>query len=243
MFKISKKNNFEKIKQDFLDKGFILLENRYDNNKQKLPCIDKDGYKYEISYNKITHDNFSVAKFHYGNIYTPENIQLYFDKNNIGLKIKDLTPRKIKIKTDKIEFVCSCGNMFLSTFQNIYYNKTKRCRKCSLSKSELEHKISNYLDSKNVKYIEQYTFKNCKIKRNCRFDFYLPKYNSIIEVHGEQHYRENNDFELSLLEQKERDKYKKDYCLNNNIKYLEIPYWLIRNNKNSYKNKIDNFLD
>lgn len=219
-----------------------MTSKEYKNNKEKLTVEDKKGYKYQINYNNfMCMKKKSLTKFHYSNIYTPTNIQLYFDENNINLKILDITPRNIKVKTDKIKFICECGKIFESNFQNIYYNKTKRCKNCSLRKSELEWKISDYLDKKKVKYIEQYSFDDCKIKRICKFDFYLPDYNLIIEVNGEQHYYENSNFRLSLYEQQIRDDYKKKYCIKNNIKYLEIPFWDIRNN-NNYKIKIDKIL-
>ena len=36
--------------------------------------------------------------------------------------------------------------------------------------------------------------------------------------------------------------YKKQYCLNNNIKCVEIPFWKIQNS-NEYKNIIDEILE
>lgn len=241
---MTKRLDTEYIRKRFEEKGYKLLTKEYKNNSQRLSVIDDEGYKYQIHYNRFAYmDDKPLTKFHYGNVYTPENIQLYFNKNNIKLSILDKTPRKIKVKTDKIEFVCNCGNIFKSTFQNIYYNKTKRCRRCSLSKSELERIVSEYLDEINVRYIEQYTFKDCKIKKLCRFDFYLVDYNIIIEVNGSQHYYKNSDFNMSLEEQKIRDEYKKDYCKKNGIKYLEIPFWDIKNNSETYKKKINKILN
>ena len=52
-----------------------------------------------------------------------------------------------------------------------------------------------------------------------------------IEYQGEQHYKKSSVFYLSrgkmdgLKEIKRRDKIKFEYCLKNNIKLIEIPYW------------------
>ena len=53
----------------------------------------------------------------------------------------------------------------------------------------------------------QKTFDDCKNIHKLRFDFYLPKYNCVIETHGEQHYKDSTDFfKVSLDEQQKRDK-------------------------------------
>jgi len=58
------------------------------------------------------------------------------------------------------------------------------------------------------------------------YDFYLPKYNLLMEYQGEfhdgtAHQQTEEDFET----QQEHDKRKKEYSINNNINLLEIWYW------------------
>lgn len=58
-------------------------------------------------------------------------------------------------------------------------------------------------------------------------DFYIPLIKKCIEVHGEQHYHFNKFFHKSMLgfvKSKKRDKDKKEWCDNNNISYIELPY-------------------
>lgn len=61
---------------------------------------------------------------------------------------------------------------------------------------------------------------------NRRYDFYLPKYNLIIETHGEQHYEEafkNIQGSRTLKEEQENDKYKYKIAMNNSIdEYIVI---------------------
>jgi hypothetical protein len=61
------------------------------------------------------------------------------------------------------------------------------------------------------------------------YDFYLPKYNLLIEYQGEFHdgIAGNGNYYMkqNLKRQQEHDKRKKEYALNNNIKLLEIWYW------------------
>ena len=58
------------------------------------------------------------------------------------------------------------------------------------------------------------------------YDFYLPKYNLLIEYQGEYHDNSipmQTDFEFAI--QQEHDKRKKEYAINNGINLLEIWYW------------------
>lgn len=58
-------------------------------------------------------------------------------------------------------------------------------------------------------------------------DFYLPSRNTVYEVHGEQHYRFIAHFHgnvMKFLEAKQRDLKKIDWCNENNIGVIELPY-------------------
>jgi hypothetical protein len=68
-------------------------------------------------------------------------------------------------------------------------------------------------------------------------DFYLPWRNAVIEVHGEQHYKFNSFFhgsKMAFFEARQRDLKKIEWCNENNIEVIELPYnetieqWRIR---------------
>lgn len=113
------------------------------------------------------------------------------------------------------------------------------CGKCNKSKGERE--IEKYLFKNNIKYVCQKKFNDCKNIHHLKFDFYLPDYNLCVEYDGEYHYKkifENNNLE----KQKLRDKIKDDYCKNNNIHLLRIPYYKFNHIKkilDSHINKIN----
>lgn len=103
------------------------------------------------------------------------------------------------------------------------------CPHCRLSRGE--KKISNFLDSKYIKYEQQHSFHDCRYVHVLLFDFYLPDYNTAIEYDGEQHYRpvkfggkndEKSDerFELTKI----KDGIKTRYCEDKGIKLIRIPY-------------------
>lgn len=102
------------------------------------------------------------------------------------------------------------------------------CPHCSLSKGE--NVIENYLELNNIKHQSQYKIKNTSLLCGNKYsvcDFYLPDYNTIIEYNGEQHYRETYFHRIgrrSFLQQQERDVALRQYCNENKIKLIEIPY-------------------
>ncbi len=106
------------------------------------------------------------------------------------------------------------------------------CPTCNNSKGEI--KILELLKKLNINYISQFSVKKSdkytdkwNYIKNCRFDFYLPKYNIIIEYHGIQHYIFSQFFHGTIEEmnkRRKRDNDKKEFCKENNIKYFEIAY-------------------
>ena len=140
--------------------------------------------------------------------------------------------------------------MFSATWGQVAYDNNlratsrRRCKKCSKRQSNLEYIVEQYLIKKNIEYIKQYRFDDCRNKNPLPFDFYLPKYNTAIEVMGDQHYYESSMFEQSLEERRRIDLIKKNYCIKNNINYVEIPRWKITNKHSikGYKILIDNIL-
>jgi hypothetical protein len=59
-------------------------------------------------------------------------------------------------------------------------------------------------------------------------DFYIPLIKTCIEVHGEQHYKfvaHYHSNQLAFLKGKKRDIDKKEWCITNNIDYVELPYY------------------
>lgn len=127
---------------------------------------------------------------------------------------------------------CDCG-----TVKDVNGVDLKRghALSCGCMKSKGEEKISVVLSSLNIIFEKEKTFQNCrnpKTNQLLRFDFYLPDYNCCIEYDGEQHFEEWNLGKIFLKDRQFLDNFKNQYCQNNNIKIVRIPYW-------DY-NKIDN---
>ena len=95
---------------------------------------------------------------------------------------------------------------------------------CNESKGEKN--IRKYLDNKNIKYVRQQIFKNCKDKYPLTFDFYLTDYNYCIEFDGGQHFYavEKWGGEKRLKDTQNKDNIKSNFCNQNDIKLIRIRY-------------------
>jgi hypothetical protein len=125
---------------------------------------------------------------------------------------------------DKIDIYCnSCKKSFK---QKLSHHISSQCGCPYCNESLGERKISKLLNDKNIKYIPQHKFSNCKYKKVLTFDFYLPEYNLCIEYDGEQHFKPIEWFggEKSFIETQIRDEIKNKYCKDNDINLLRIPY-------------------
>lgn len=134
-------------------------------------------------------------------------------------KYKDtFTPVELYCDTHDYEFKCSINNY-------LYKGKYECCPKCCRTNGE--SRIIKFLDNLKYEYTQQKTFDNCKDKQLLSFDFYLNDFNTCIEYQGEQHYYSIEHFggEKRYKRQLLHDEIKREYCINNNINLIEIPYW------------------
>ena len=123
---------------------------------------------------------------------------------------------------------CSkCGEIRIVRATNLRTGNTQGCLCERMSHGERQ--IANILKSLSINFITQKTFVDMKNEINnssLKMDFYLPDYKCCIEYNGIQHY-EPIDYFGGKEEFKNRlqlDSLKREYCKQNNIKLIEIPY-------------------
>lgn len=127
-----------------------------------------------------------------------------------------------------------CGCEWYATPTNILTGKG--CPECVESNGE--RAVRQYLDKNKILYNFQKTFDDCYDIKSLPFDFYLPEYNACIEYDGEQHFKSveyfggKDSFKKTVM----HDNIKNDYCKNNNIKLLRIPYYA------NVEEELNNFL-
>lgn len=121
---------------------------------------------------------------------------------------------------------CSCGN------QKIVLGTTLRkgqSKSCGCLQSAGQEKIISLLKEHNIQYICEKTFENCKFQdtnHKAKFDFYIDN-SYLIEFDGIQHYQSGTGWNtLEKFEKtKEHDAFKNQWCKENNIPLIRIPYF------------------
>lgn len=120
-----------------------------------------------------------------------------------------------------------CGHKYSVAPSN--FLSGKRCPKCRLSKGEKE--IQRWLCSNGFNYTHQYKFNDCRYKKPLSFDFAVFDNNnnllSLLEFDGIQHFETIDGWggNGKLEDTKKRDIIKNEYCKNNDINLIRIPYW------------------
>lgn len=142
------------------------------------------------------------------------------------LTVLELLPERNNLKRCMYRCLCDCGNETIVAAVSLRTGHTQSCG-CLVSKGNM--KIGQILSNLNIEFRREYqiNFNDTYYK----FDFYLPQYNLMIEYDGEQHFapaRYHGANEEKNLEDfkkvQERDKIKNQYCEENHINLLRIPY-------------------
>lgn len=124
---------------------------------------------------------------------------------------------------------CECGTMLKVNTHDLQEHRTTSCG-CLKSKGELA--IQKLLNENNISYTSQQSFETCRFPNSgylAHFDFYVNN-SYLIEFDGEQHFyhQGNNTTSWNTLEHYQkvqyRDNYKNQWCKNNNIALIRIPY-------------------
>lgn len=137
-----------------------------------------------------------------------------------------LNPEEYKNSSTKnLKFICTeCGQVFVSSL-GVYTNYGGQvCKKCSNLESLGEMRIRHFLENHNVEFMQEHSFKDCRDIHPLPFDFYLPNIHTAIEFDGRQHFMNNGFFKHSMEDVQYHDSIKNDYCSNNNIRLIRIPY-------------------
>lgn len=142
-----------------------------------------------------------------------------------GIKFGKLTPLYpiISNKGDKQTYwhcKCDCGN---ECDVQTGHLKDGLTRSCGCTKSFQEENIIKLLKDNNISFQYQYSFNDFK---QYKFDFYINN-QYIIEFDGKQHflwYDTSWNNKENVTNTHNRDLIKNQYCFNNNIPIIRIPY-------------------
>ena len=225
----SKLKEYSFISKSFSDNGFTLLSEEYSGCSQKLEYIDDAGYKYQSDYKCfqvcVLKRKQRIKPFSLHNPHSLENIILYTKLNNSQFEI--LGGKYCNAQEYTIWCRCSiCKTEYFTSWRRI---KQKTCPYCSESKGERELQL--FLTSKNIVFYPQHIFDDCRNFKPLPFDVYLPDYNVVIEYDGIIHFEDKFDSPEEFEKVKVRDEIKTQYCINNNVRLIRIPYTKLKKMK------------
>ena len=153
-------------------------------------------------------------------------------KDLLGQKFGKLT---VIDKTDKRDSSgaiiwkcqCECGNIIEVRTNSL---TTAHTISCGCIQSKGEYNIAKILNAYQISYQSQKKFDSCRFidtNAQAKFDFYIIKDNYLIEYDGNQHfYAKGTDWntEEKFKKTQEHDAYKNQWCKDNNIPLIRIPY-------------------
>ena len=150
------------------------------------------------------------------------------DETEIDERIKVINPSIKRIEsckgiTNQMTFQCQkCMHIWKGKINSIRY--CPNCEKEYVYSGE--HFLHQIFKSNNIHYEIQKRFDGCKNKRHLPFDFYLPDYNVCFEYQGQHHYKALDFFggEDAFKIRCKNDQIKRDFCKQNQIALIEIPY-------------------
>lgn len=170
----------------------------------------------------------------------------YLNANYVWYKLLDIKEASVD-GCLKVYIKCpnENHNPYWAYWTNIISGYT--CSLCYLedSMSHGEHMAESIFKKHSINFNPQKRFDDCRDKYTLPFDFYLPDYNLIIEIMGEQHEHPVDYFggEESFRRCIKHDKMKRDYLKANNIHCLDIWYYDFDKMEELILNKIQEILN
>ena len=230
------KFTYNQVKEYIESFGYKLLSTECVNVDTKLNLKCPIDHEYPVTFYKFK--NRGQRCPYCNGKHTYEQVKRYI--KDCGYEL--LSAVYINNKTP-LDIKCSKNHIFHPTLDN--FQRGTRCPHC-VKKYKGEEKVSDILNNLNLLHERQYKFKNCKNNRPLPFDFYLPDYNVCIEYNGEYHY-EPVDYsgkgkewaENKFKHTQKVDNIKRNYCKDNNIKLIEIPYWELNNIEEILKKELN----
>lgn len=206
-----------RFKYDDIEGEFEIVDY---NSKTQITTISYINNLFSMPYGQISKCQIGnvIGKFNTGHIYKIGDIIEY---NLNKFEVVDRF-REGKYNDKKYIVRCSVCNSEIKRKEGDIKKYGLTCAICSNSDSYPNRLILSLLKYCKIDYCKEKTF-NWSGKK--RYDFYIPSLNTIIEVHGNQHYAEafGSIGGRTLDEEISNDKYKRDLALKNGVEhYIEL---------------------
>lgn len=249
--KIKNKIIYTKKIQDICNNmDYELQDFEYEGENTRIPYICKKHRKYGVQKSPYTSLSQGHGCYYCGREkcetswkFTYEEVKEQIESSG---KNKLLSKTYTRCKDWNLEITCEeCGKPYITSLDYYKREGKTKCNDCTCSLGE--RAIVSYLDNNNIEYNHDcYEIQTKEWINPLRFDFYLPILNVAIEYDGEQHYFPVNfdnyhkdRFQKEFEELQIRDKAKNNYCTENNIPLIRIPYW----ERDNIENILDNYFN
>lgn len=222
------RRTIDEIRKILEDKNITLLSTEYKNIHSKISVkCNKCEYEWDTEPNVLLNHPCGCPKC-YGNIKKTHD-EFVQELNQINDKLKVLT--EYLGANENITCEClECGYTYDTTPHSLLSGHG--CKYCNHTLTEKV--VKDIFTNRNIEFTFQKTFDELigVGGRKLSYDFYLPKYNMLLEIQGQQHYYpvdfggKGIDFATKQFErQKIHDVLKKEYAQKNKYELFEIPYW------------------
>ena len=207
-----------------------------------LYCLEKDYHNYDREGNKIGYE-IMCSKFYnnhrcgychkgggHSRVHWKDSLAYNYPQvvKMIAIKENNLTFEdcyNIACKSDKkFYFKClDCGMVSKKqTLLRHIVNGNSSCKYCSDGISTPNKFMTNTLKQLSIEFTTELNKSDFNWCGYFRYDFYLPKYNMIIEMNGGQHYEECTLTKRSLFEEQMNDLFKYKCAKNHIDNYIVI---------------------
>jgi hypothetical protein len=159
----------------------------------------------------------------------PLEVTLSKFKETHGVKYDYSLVNNTPKSREKVKIICPLHGVFEQSVTN--HIQGHGCWKCKESKGERIIRV--WLEENKIEFEYNKWFSDCRGKRKpLPFDFYLQKFNLLIEFDGEQHFKQYKHFsDTKFAERQLYDSIKTNYCAKKGIQLLRIPYTEFKNVK------------
>lgn len=228
-------NKSKKVHGDKYDYSEVILGS-FRNTRVKIIC-SVHGYFLQVPSVHMSGNgcrlcaNEKIGK----SIAQPEETRRKIEDKN-GHKLIIIDERPLRTGFNDLKVQCKkCQKKMTFTCSNLILQEVE-CKFCGM-KSRGERNIKRFLERNGIKYKSQKTFSDCinpKSKQPLRFDYYLEELNICVEFDGVHHFKEEEYFggnkpawysKMDYENIKFRDELRDNYCKENGIKMIRIPYW------------------
>lgn len=226
-----RKHTYEFIKQEFEDKNFKLISLSYKDCESKLDFICHNKHYGSVSYRSFKQNNGRCCECKYEKVATKLKYKYEFVKEIFEKENYKLLSSTYKQTHEKLEYICNKKHTNFMSFNN--FLKGRRCPKC---RNKTEDKFYKYFN-KTFNYLtikQQVKFDWCKNKFHLPFDFIITELNLLIEIDGEQHFRQVGKWTSPEII-RNRDIKKMNLALEKGYSILRIPQEWIFYNTNKWE--------